>query len=105
MHMLRSRRGQAVLVCSLIRSSNQLWDYPNGFAPINHMVIEGLRKSNHPVYDHMQQKAFELANRWINRNYRVYQSDHKLWQRYDVAKDYIRTAKGGDYDNQVGFQR
>lgn len=34
---------------SLIRSSDQQWDYPNGFAPINHMVIEGLRKSNHPV--------------------------------------------------------
>nr|CDQ06402.1 Bm7970 [Brugia malayi] len=34
---------------SLIRSSKQQWDYPNGFAPINHMVIEGLRKSNHPM--------------------------------------------------------
>uniref|UniRef100_A0A915Q3K9 Trehalase n=1 Tax=Setaria digitata TaxID=48799 RepID=A0A915Q3K9_9BILA len=85
---------------SLIRSSNQQWDYPSGFAPINHMVIEGLRKSNHPI---MQQKAFELANKWINRNYEVYQSDHKLWQRYDVAKDYIRTVRGGDYDNQVGY--
>lgn len=55
------------------------------------------------IYYSMQQKAFEIANRWINRNYRVYQSDHKLWQRYDVAKDYIRTVKGGDYDNQVNY--
>ncbi|VBB34212.1 unnamed protein product, partial [Acanthocheilonema viteae] len=85
---------------SLIRSSNQQWDYPNGFAPINHMVIEGLRKSNHPV---MQQKAFELASRWINRNYEVYQSNHKLWQRYDVEKDHIRSAKNDDFNNEEGY--
>uniref|UniRef100_A0A1I7V9C6 Trehalase n=2 Tax=Loa loa TaxID=7209 RepID=A0A1I7V9C6_LOALO len=85
---------------SLIRGSNQQWDYPNGFAPINHMVIEGLRKSNHPI---MQQKAFELANRWINRNYEVYQSDHKLWQRYDVAKDHIRSSDDDDNNNEEGY--
>ncbi|KHN84655.1 Dual specificity protein phosphatase 14 [Toxocara canis] len=85
---------------SLIRGTHQQWDYPNGFAPINHMVIEGLRKSNHPI---MQQKAFEIASRWINRNYRVYMNEHKLWQKYDVAKDYLRVAKGGEYDNQPGF--
>ncbi|CAG9530313.1 unnamed protein product [Cercopithifilaria johnstoni] len=85
---------------SLIRSSNQQWDYPNGFAPINHMVIEGLRKSNHPI---MQQKAFELANRWINRNYKVYQTNQKLWQQYDVAKDHIRPAKDDNYGNEEGY--
>ncbi|KAK6111810.1 Trehalase family protein [Brugia pahangi] len=60
---------------SLIRSSKQQWDYPNGFAPINHMVIEGLRKSNHPI---MQQKAFELA-----------------------TDDHIRSAN--DDDNEEGY--
>lgn len=49
----------------------------------------------------MQQKAFEIASKWINRNYRVYMNEHKLWQKYDVAKDYLRVAKGGEYDNQV----
>lgn len=49
----------------------------------------------------MQQKAFELANRWINRNYKVYQANHKLWQQYDVAKDYVRSATDDDYTNEV----
>lgn len=49
----------------------------------------------------MQQKAFELANRWINRNYKVYQTDHKLWQRYDVAKDHVKSASDDDYSNEV----
>lgn len=30
---------------SLIRDSGEQWDFPNGFPPLVHMVIEGLRKS------------------------------------------------------------
>ncbi|VIO88161.1 Uncharacterized protein BM_BM7902 [Brugia malayi] len=85
---------------SLMKSTNQQWDYPNGWAPINHMIIEGLRKSNNPT---MQQRAFEIANKWINRNYALYQKDHKMWEKYDVAKEYVRAAKGGEYENQYGF--
>uniref|UniRef100_A0A914ZI99 Trehalase n=1 Tax=Parascaris univalens TaxID=6257 RepID=A0A914ZI99_PARUN len=85
---------------SLMKGTNQQWDYPNGWAPINHMIIEGLRKSNHPI---MQQKAFEIASKWINRNYQVYQKDKKMWEKYDVAKGYVRAAKGGEYENQAGF--
>ncbi|KAK6114320.1 Trehalase family protein [Brugia pahangi] len=85
---------------SLMKGTNQQWDYPNGWAPINHMIIEGLRKSNNPT---MQQRAFEIANKWINRNYALYQKDHKMWEKYDVAKEYVRAAKGGEYENQYGF--
>ncbi|VDM49745.1 unnamed protein product [Toxocara canis] len=30
---------------SLNRNSEEQWDFPNGFGPLNHMIIEGLRKS------------------------------------------------------------
>lgn len=33
------------LPTSLAVNSNEQWDFPNGFGPLNHMVIEGLRKS------------------------------------------------------------
>ncbi|ETN76215.1 alpha,alpha-trehalase, partial [Necator americanus] len=33
---------------SLQKHSSQQWDYPNGWAPLNHMIIEGLRKSDNP---------------------------------------------------------
>lgn len=52
-------------------------------------------------YFRMQQRAFEIANKWINRNYALYQKDHKMWEKYDVAKEYVRAAKGGEYENQV----
>lgn len=33
---------------SLDRKSLEQWDFPNGFGPLNFMVIEGLRKSENP---------------------------------------------------------
>ncbi|KAK6014715.1 hypothetical protein OSTOST_13636, partial [Ostertagia ostertagi] len=30
---------------SMIRDSEEQWDFPNGFSPLNHMIVEGLRKS------------------------------------------------------------
>lgn len=39
-----------LIYCSLMKGTNQQWDYPNGWAPINHMIIEGLRKSNNPTF-------------------------------------------------------
>lgn len=34
---------------SLIRDTNQQWDFPNGWSPTNHMIIEGMRKSSNPI--------------------------------------------------------
>ncbi|VDK53158.1 unnamed protein product, partial [Anisakis simplex] len=28
---------------SLVKDTHQQWDYPNGWAPVNHMIVEGLR--------------------------------------------------------------
>ena len=33
---------------SLYKDSHQQWDFPNGWSPLNHMIIEGLRKSGNP---------------------------------------------------------
>uniref|UniRef100_F1KU03 Trehalase n=1 Tax=Ascaris suum TaxID=6253 RepID=F1KU03_ASCSU len=85
---------------SIKKGTAQQWDYPNGWAPINHMLIEGLRKSGDPE---LQQIAFELATRWLSRNYHVYMAENIMWEKYDVSKKYIRKARGGEYENQEGF--
>ncbi|MCP9257271.1 Trehalase [Dirofilaria immitis] len=79
-------------VIILMKGTNQQWDYPNGWAPINHMIIEGLRKSNSPT---MQQRAFEIANKWINRNYALYQKDHKMWKNMMLQKNMYEQLKYG----------
>lgn len=31
---------------SLVKETNEQWDFPNGFPPLQHLIIEGMRKSN-----------------------------------------------------------
>ncbi|CAG9532404.1 unnamed protein product [Cercopithifilaria johnstoni] len=85
---------------SLIKGTKQQWDFPNGWPNVNHMIIEGLRRSN--CYK-MQQKAFDIAQKWINLNYQAYLKDGKMWEKYDVTKQYETKAEGGEYETQNGF--
>ncbi|KAI6186423.1 Trehalase [Aphelenchoides besseyi] len=57
-------------------STNQQWDFPNGWAPTNH------QKSANPE---MQDKGFEVAMKWIYGNYKVYNSTRKMFEKYDVV--------------------
>ncbi|KHN80959.1 Trehalase [Toxocara canis] len=51
----------------------------------------------------LQQTALNLATRWISRNYHVFMAENIMWEKYDVSKQYIRKARGGEYENQEGF--
>ncbi|XGW09581.1 hypothetical protein V3C99_011676 [Haemonchus contortus] len=85
---------------SLQKDGGQQWDYPNGWSPLNHMIVEGLRKSDDP---RMQQKAFVLARKWILSNLHVYESDNAMWEKYDVVNAEPRLGSGGEYVVQAGF--
>uniref|UniRef100_A0A915CMD4 Trehalase n=1 Tax=Ditylenchus dipsaci TaxID=166011 RepID=A0A915CMD4_9BILA len=86
---------------SLNKDSEQQWDYPNGWSPLNHMVIEGLRRSENPI---MQQKAFWLAEKWVLSNYRVFMGTRgKMWEKYNVIGTKPEAGVGGEYDVQSGF--
>jgi len=88
------------LPTSLIDSGEQ-WDSPNGWAPTNHMVIEGFRNSNDPL---MQEAGFRLANKWIQTNYFVYvRSGGKMFEKYNVEMEKSRAGGGGEYEVQEGF--
>uniref|UniRef100_A0A0K0DGH4 Trehalase n=1 Tax=Angiostrongylus cantonensis TaxID=6313 RepID=A0A0K0DGH4_ANGCA len=83
---------------SLQTQSTQQWDFPNGWSPLNHMIIEGLRKSGDP---RMQQKAFILAKKWVLANLQVFQADKAMWEKYDVVSSLPKLGRGGEYDVQV----
>ncbi|PIO77801.1 alpha,alpha-trehalase [Teladorsagia circumcincta] len=85
---------------SLQLQSKQQWDFPNGWSPLNHMIIEGLRKSDDP---RMQQKSFLLAEKWILSNLHVFESDQVMWEKYDVVSASPRLGGGGEYLVQPGF--
>ncbi|MBC7868893.1 alpha,alpha-trehalase TreF [Candidatus Saccharibacteria bacterium] len=83
------------LVTTLVDNSQQ-WDAPNGWAPLHWIVIEGLR--NYGYYS----LADDIKQRWIATNMKVYQSQHKLVEKYNVVQG-NGLGGGGEYPLQDGF--
>lgn len=70
---------------SLVNSSQQ-WDFPNGWAPLNHMLIQGLRRTGHPK---MEDAAFHLADIWLKNNYLVYKKTSYMFEK--VIQTFLHT--------------
>ncbi len=83
------------LSTTLIDSGEQ-WDYPNGWAPLQYIAVEGLRQYKQNDF------ALTVAERWLALNERVYQSDGKMMEKYNVVDPDVK-AGGGEYPNQDGF--
>ena len=83
-------------VVSTLTDNGQQWDYPNGWAPLQWMTIEGLRHYN------QTDLANTIKNRWIDLNTKVYKKTGKLVEKYDVV-DMSLEAGGGEYPVQDGF--
>jgi alpha,alpha-trehalase len=81
--------------------SGEQWDYPNGWPPLQHLLVEALEQSGDME---AKELAFELAERWIESNYiAFYQSQpHHMFEKYDVTVKGL-SGGGGEYDVVVGF--
>ncbi|KAK9668429.1 hypothetical protein RND81_13G060200 [Saponaria officinalis] len=86
-------------IATSLTNSGQQWDYPNGWAPMQHLIIEGLAKSGSKEAWLM---AEDLAVRWIRTNYASYKNTGEMHEKYDVEKcgEY---GGGGEYIPQTGF--
>jgi alpha,alpha-trehalase len=82
-------------VTTNIRSGQQ-WDAPNGWAPLEWMAIEGVRRYG----------GVDIANkardRWLALNRHTYQTTGRMMEKYDVV-DLNSLAGGGEYAKQDGF--
>jgi alpha,alpha-trehalase len=75
--------------------TGQQWDAPNGWAPLQWIAIDGLRR-------HGQRKlAGEIATGWVRENARVYCRTGKLVEKYNVRD--AGAGAGGEYPVQDGF--
>ncbi|VDD96064.1 unnamed protein product [Enterobius vermicularis] len=110
---------------SLVKETNEQWDFPNGFPPLQHLIIEGMRKSNNAqtqqqvnikqyeqITLHLEKivsfrnadlQAFEIARRWVEWNYRVYKETGAMWEKYNVSGTVPQPGEGGEYGVQDGF--
>ena len=83
------------LVTTLVASGQQ-WDAPNGWAPLEWMASEGVRRSGRADL------ADTVRARWLALNRRTYGATGRMMEKYDVV-DLGRPAGGGEYPAQDGF--
>ena len=77
-------------------TTGQQWDWPNGWAPLQWIAVEGLNSYG------LNQLAETIACRWMVNVSRVYRLTGKLVEKYDViATD--QAGGGGEYPTQDGF--
>ncbi|KGN50019.1 probable trehalase [Cucumis sativus] len=101
--VLKSLRNSGLLcnagiATSMINSGEQ-WDFPNGWAPIQHMIVEGLARSELPEAKAL---AEDIAARWLRTNYVAYKHTGFMHEKYDVQKC-GGFGGGGEYVPQTGF--
>jgi len=81
---------------STLETTGQQWDAPNGWAPLQWMVITGLTNYGHTDL------AKTIAKRWIQLNADVFKRTGKLMEKYNVVDTRLE-AGGGEYTGQDGF--
>jgi alpha,alpha-trehalase len=75
--------------------TGEQWDAPNGWAPLQWIAIDGLRKYSE------RELAADIAHRWVAENARVYCLTGKLVEKYNVRD--AGAGAGGEYPVQDGF--
>lgn len=83
-------------VVTTLTNTGQQWDAPNGWAPLQWITIQGLRRYGHT------RLADEVRNRWVALNEKVYRNTGKMVEKYNVL-DMTLEAGGGEYPVQDGF--
>lgn len=81
---------------STMRITGQQWDAPNGWAPLQWMSVQGLINYGYKA------EARDIMERWLALNRRVYRSEGKMMEKYNVV-DTTLLSGGGEYPTQDGF--
>jgi alpha,alpha-trehalase len=91
--------GQSLLMphglATTLEDTGQQWDSPNGWAPLQWIAIDGLRRHGE------EELASKIAAGWIAENARVYCKTGKLVEKYNVRD--AGEGAGGEYPVQDGF--
>jgi len=82
------------LVATTKQTEHQ-WDWPNGWAPLHWIAIQGLRRYGH------EKLANEIKKRWLNTVQARFDKTGKFYEKYNVIDDAL--AGGGEYVGQEGF--
>jgi len=80
--------------------SDQQWDRPNGWAPLQWMAVQAFAKYGYPALSHT------IAARWLATVAAVYEREGKLVEKYalrHLEQERSAGGRGGEYPLQDGF--
>lgn len=83
-------------VVTTLRQTDQQWDAPNGWAPLQWLTVRGLARSG------QTELAAEIARRWTQLNITTFRRTGLLLEKYNVV-DIAHAPCGGEYESQHGF--
>ncbi|KAK7282333.1 hypothetical protein RIF29_11014 [Crotalaria pallida] len=92
---------RAAGIATSLTDSGQQWDFPNGWAPLQHMLVEGLVKTG---LKEARSLAEEISIKWITTNYIVYKKTGVMHEKFDV-EHCGEFGGGGEYVPQVDVCR
>ncbi|GHO90087.1 hypothetical protein KSF_001350 [Reticulibacter mediterranei] len=78
-----------------LSKSQRQWDYPNGWANLHWIVIQGLVN-----YGYIEDAA-RITSKWLRLNEKVFAETGKLWEKYDVVR--CTVGRSGHYKTPPGF--
>ncbi|PMW24810.1 alpha,alpha-trehalase, partial [Pseudomonas sp. FW305-3-2-15-A-R2A1] len=77
-------------VITTLNTTQQQWDAPNGWAPLQWITYKALKNYGFIV------EANELKKRWITTNEKIYTVTEKMMEKYNVTATDTQ-AGGGEY--------
>ncbi len=83
-------------VLTTLEHTDQQWDAPNGWAPLQWVTYQGLKNYGHHAL------AEKIKQAWMGANMHVYETSSKFVEKYNV-EDTKGAAGGGEYTLQDGF--
>lgn len=83
-------------VVTTLEPTDQQWDWPNGWAPLQWTTIIGLRKYGY------HDLASAIKQRWLGTNEALFANERKFVEKYNVV-DPTERGGGGEYTLQDGF--
>ncbi|KAH9317209.1 hypothetical protein KI387_018978, partial [Taxus chinensis] len=92
----RSGLLQPAGISTSLLNTGQQWDYPNGWAPLQHMIIEGIAKS---TFREGMLLAEDIARRWLMTNFVTFKQTGAMHEKYDVEAC-GKIGGGGEYATQ-----
>ena len=76
------------IVTSLKARAGRQWAYPNGWAPLQWIAVEGL------IAYGFEREAFDVMRRWCDMTAKVFAETGEMWEKLNVVTAEERTEEG-----------